>query len=181
MKFSICWQFWSMSPVLGNSICSLNFEYPRLWYGFLLIILVLEKCNLGPWKSSISAWILYFEFAANPVLCCQLRQRGITVGKCRSSVVWTGAGWLSRCSQLRLCVPASSMEVWRGCWSLQRGPSGVPGCTPVSAGGNAFPRHVQRLAWCGGTDQQVPPNCCTGVNISCVHFIVFLIHQVSTC
>jgi len=24
------------------------------------------KCNLGPWKSWKSAWILYFEFAANP-------------------------------------------------------------------------------------------------------------------
>jgi len=31
------------------------------------IILVLEKCNLGPWKSLKSAWILYLEFAMNPV------------------------------------------------------------------------------------------------------------------
>ena len=30
------------------SHCSLNFECPRLGYGFLSIILVLEKCNLGP-------------------------------------------------------------------------------------------------------------------------------------
>jgi len=30
--------------------CSLNFECLRLGYGFLSIILVLEKCNLGPWK-----------------------------------------------------------------------------------------------------------------------------------
>ena len=29
------------------SHCSLNFECPRLRYGFLSIILVLEKCNLG--------------------------------------------------------------------------------------------------------------------------------------
>ena len=29
-------------------VCSLNFECPRLGYGFLSIILVLEKCNLGP-------------------------------------------------------------------------------------------------------------------------------------
>ena len=47
---------------------SLNFECPRLQYGFLSIILVLEKCNLGPWQSSKSAWILYFEFATNPKL-----------------------------------------------------------------------------------------------------------------
>ena len=26
------------------------------------------KCNLGPWKSWKSAWILYFEFATNPDL-----------------------------------------------------------------------------------------------------------------
>ena len=32
------------------SHCSLNFECPHLGYGFLSIILVLEKCNLGPWK-----------------------------------------------------------------------------------------------------------------------------------
>jgi len=51
------------------SHCSLNFEFPRLGYGFLSIILVLEKCNLGPWKSLKSAWILYFEFATNPVEC----------------------------------------------------------------------------------------------------------------
>jgi len=49
------------------SHCSLNFECLRLGYGFLSIILVLEKCNLGPWKSLKSAWILYFEFATNPV------------------------------------------------------------------------------------------------------------------
>jgi len=29
------------------SHCSLNFECPRLGYGFWSIILVLEKCNLG--------------------------------------------------------------------------------------------------------------------------------------
>jgi len=65
-----------MSPVLGNSIwihfscfvshCSLNFECPSLGYGFLSIIVVLEKCNSGPWKSLKSVWILYFEFAVNP-------------------------------------------------------------------------------------------------------------------
>jgi len=32
------------------SHCSLNFECPHLGYGFLSIILVLEKCSLGPWK-----------------------------------------------------------------------------------------------------------------------------------
>ena len=47
------------------SYSSLNFECPRLGYGFLSIILVLEKCNLGPWKSLKSAWILYFAFATN--------------------------------------------------------------------------------------------------------------------
>jgi len=30
------------------SHCSLKFECPRLGYGFLSIILVLKKCNLGP-------------------------------------------------------------------------------------------------------------------------------------
>ena len=30
------------------SHCSLNFECPRLGYGFLSTILVLEKCNLDP-------------------------------------------------------------------------------------------------------------------------------------
>ena len=30
------------------SHCSLNFECPRLGYGFLSIIVVLEKCNFGP-------------------------------------------------------------------------------------------------------------------------------------
>ena len=30
------------------SHCSLNFECPCLGYGFLSMILVLEKCNLGP-------------------------------------------------------------------------------------------------------------------------------------
>ena len=39
-----------MSPVLGNSIYFLNFECPRLGYGFLSIILVLEKSNLSPSK-----------------------------------------------------------------------------------------------------------------------------------
>ena len=33
----------------------------------LSIILVLEKCSLGPWKSLKSSWILYFDFATNPV------------------------------------------------------------------------------------------------------------------
>ena len=46
------------STVHFMSHCSLNFECPRLGYGFLSIILVLEKCNLGPWKSLKSAWIL---------------------------------------------------------------------------------------------------------------------------
>jgi len=50
------------------SHCSLNCECPCLGYGFLSIILVIEKCNLGPWKSLKSAWILYFEFAMNPGL-----------------------------------------------------------------------------------------------------------------
>ena len=54
------------------SHCSLNFECPCLEYGFLSIILVLEKCNLGPWKSLKSALILYFEFATNPVLLTSL-------------------------------------------------------------------------------------------------------------
>ena len=49
------------------SHCCLNFECPRLGYGFWSIILLLEKCNLGAWKSLKSAWILYFEFATNPV------------------------------------------------------------------------------------------------------------------
>jgi len=49
------------------SHCSLNFEWTRLGYGFLSIILVLEKCSLGPWASLKSAWILYFEYAMNPV------------------------------------------------------------------------------------------------------------------
>ena len=31
-------------------VCSLNFECPRPGYGFLSIIFVLEKCNLGPWN-----------------------------------------------------------------------------------------------------------------------------------
>ena len=30
------------------SHCSLKFECPRQGYGFLSIILVLKKCNLGP-------------------------------------------------------------------------------------------------------------------------------------
>ena len=80
-KFCICWQFWSkhlyachqyletaFDFTLHASVsnCSLKFECPRVGYGFLSIILVLEKCNLGPWKSLKSAWIFYFEFATNP-------------------------------------------------------------------------------------------------------------------
>ena len=34
--------------ILTLSHCSLNFEWPRLGYGFLSIMVVVEKCNLGP-------------------------------------------------------------------------------------------------------------------------------------
>ena len=47
------------------SHCSLKSECLRLGCGFLSIILVLEKRNLGPWKSLKNAWILFFEFATN--------------------------------------------------------------------------------------------------------------------
>ena len=71
-KFCICWQFWSrhlyachqyletVFDFTSVSHCSLNFECPRLGYGFLSIILVLEKCNLGPWKSlNFVLWVCY--------------------------------------------------------------------------------------------------------------------------
>jgi len=69
----ICWQFWSrqlyachqyletvfdFTLFASASRCSLNFEYRRLGCGLLSIILVLEKCNLGPRKSLKSAQIL---------------------------------------------------------------------------------------------------------------------------
>ena len=49
------------------SHCSLNFEAPRLGYGFLSIsvllhylILVLENCKFGPWKSlNFVLWMCY--------------------------------------------------------------------------------------------------------------------------
>ena len=42
------------------SHCSLNFECPRLGCGFLWKILVLEKCNFGPWKSlNFVLWVCY--------------------------------------------------------------------------------------------------------------------------
>jgi len=59
LEFKSC-KFWNFAFIItvlvsivqytSLSYCSLNFECPRLGYGFLSIILVLEKCNLGPWK-----------------------------------------------------------------------------------------------------------------------------------
>jgi len=58
-EFKCCkfWNFAFIITVLVSTVqytsvshCSLNFECPCLGYGFLSIILVLEKCNLGPWK-----------------------------------------------------------------------------------------------------------------------------------
>ena len=95
LKFCICWQFWSkhlyashqyletvfeFTLLASMSHCSLNFECPSLGYGFLSIILVLEKCNSGPWKSLKSVWILYFEFAMNP--------------GCSNSSIGTSFNWL---------------------------------------------------------------------------------------
>ena len=59
LGFKSCefWNFAFIITVLVSTVqytsvshCSLNFECPRLGYGFLSIILVLEKCNLGPWE-----------------------------------------------------------------------------------------------------------------------------------
>ena len=56
MHVTSTWKQYSISlclltyliKILTVSHCSLNFECPHLGYGFLSIILVLEKCSLGP-------------------------------------------------------------------------------------------------------------------------------------
>jgi len=64
------------------SDCSLNFECPSLGYGFLSIILVLEKCNLGAWKSLKCTWI-----------CTLSLLRTLTLWVC---VMWAEE-WVSDC------------------------------------------------------------------------------------
>ena len=109
-----------ISPV---SHCSLNFECPRLGYGFLSIILVLEKCNLGPWKVlEICTFGLLRTLDNETVLCSSGHELTLVhAARCRSAS--------ARCCHILIswcwcCGPPCLLwqrAIWKHCVSKKSG------------------------------------------------------------